>query len=111
MKSADEYDRILREEGPEAFVAKLVADYGPAIALGGDRGERLFRHVRLGHIAGKGSELERIYTLAMLNVMPPELQAIVIKDLPKHIHDEIAAFGALPWWKRVVLNLLARRAK
>ncbi len=78
------FDRILAEEGPEAYVAKLVEVYGRHIRRGGPKSERVFRQVRVGYIGFKDQNLYDIYAREMLKLMPEETR----KAVQEHVDSE-----------------------
>jgi len=78
------FDRILAEEGPEAYVAKLVEVYGRHIRRGGPKAERVFRQVRVGYIGFKDQNLYEIYVREMLKLMPEDIRAVV----QEHVDSE-----------------------
>jgi hypothetical protein len=78
------FDRILAEEGPEAYVAKLVEVYGRHIRRGGPKAERVFRQVRVGYVGFKDEKLFEIYAREMLKLMPEDTR----KAVQEHVDSE-----------------------
>lgn len=79
------FDRILAEEGPEAYVAKLVEVYGRHIRRGGPKAERVFRQVRVGYVGFKDENLFDIYAREMLKLMPEDTR----KAVQEHVDSEL----------------------
>ena len=85
LPSVEAFDKILVEEGPEAYVAKLVELYGRHVRRAGPKAERLFRQVRVGYIGFKDENLYAIYAREMLKIMPEETRAAVRTQVDREL--------------------------
>jgi hypothetical protein len=98
-------DKLLHEKGAEAYVAALVQQFGSMIAQSEDL--RPFRHVRMAYAGAKNVEVDRLFVREMSKLLSPELQAKLIKELPRAYRREVEAWKSMPAWARFILRLRA----
>jgi hypothetical protein len=98
-----DYKRILDEQGSEAYVRRLVVQYGPRIAASYDL--RLFRQIRRHFAGAQNVEVDRLFLREMSKELPQDLQEKLIQELPRSYRKEVEQWNKMPFLWRFFLRL------
>jgi hypothetical protein len=102
LPESEDYKRLLKEEGSDAYVRRLVVQYGPRIAASYDL--RLFREIRRVFAGAQNVEVDRLFLREMSKELPADLQVELIKELPRSYRKEVEQWNTMPLLMRLILR-------